>query len=574
MATSQLWTKQSESTDTEKQDLENYQNDKISDDYEDESPLYLPKNISNLTDPTYKNSYYFSPTNSLTPYQTHDSSKTTNNFLIEALGSQLLSPTSIEKNLSSETNAQAFINQLIMEKINLKTPGSSSNLHVHSTSGIAQGHFQTVCLNFDYKNGMINLSINSENIQPLILENFGFSEVRLWSLAEFDTRFLCLIVVKDCENNNNEEKQFTAHYFHHDSGALKIIDCFNRMLQEKMNQTHSSRDSTDYSSEDDTHDNYHDIDDQHNKNVSDHDQNFDLSRNSKKLSESRDAISRYNISRSLEDHRNNLSTEENSNENSNSMDRLETETSMTATTLDRNSYISGTSTCANSAISGKSRFNSGSSSIIGTLKSLKIPNNINSNENPLKSSNSTWSLVSSCLSEYASQNSSNEILNFFNDGLTHYLGYASLRDKIKSSEIALNLIEKLVAKSVGPEGQRRQNYFELNEKPVVSISISANYINIRKIDADSIGTDDQNNNNNPIPPRFNEPPSISKNIRTRYLAWIILSKNPKFLGIVEHADKFKIHLIYHEDSCKNIANCVQQACLIRYQKMVDNLHSN
>lgn len=59
MATSQLWTKQSESTDTEKQDLENYQNDKISDDYEDESPLYLPKNISNLTDPTYKNSYYF-----------------------------------------------------------------------------------------------------------------------------------------------------------------------------------------------------------------------------------------------------------------------------------------------------------------------------------------------------------------------------------------------------------------------------------------------------------------------------------------------------------------------------------
>merc|ERR1712003_105740 len=210
--------------------------------------------------------------------------------------------------------------------------------------------------------------------------------------------------------------------------------------------------------------------DQHDKNVSDHDQNFDVSRNSKKLSESRDAISRYNISRSLEDHRNNLSTEENSNENSNSMDRLETETSMTATTLDRNSYISGTSTCANSAISGKSRFNSGSSSIIGTLKSLKIPNNINSNENPLKSSNSTWSLVSSCLSEYASQNSSNEILNFFNDGLTHYLGYASLRDKIKSSEIALNLIEKLVAKSVGPEGQRRQNYFELNEKPVVSIS--------------------------------------------------------------------------------------------------------
>ena len=59
MATSQLWTKQSESTDTEKQDLENYQNDKISDDYEDESPLYLPKNISNLTDTAYKNSDYF-----------------------------------------------------------------------------------------------------------------------------------------------------------------------------------------------------------------------------------------------------------------------------------------------------------------------------------------------------------------------------------------------------------------------------------------------------------------------------------------------------------------------------------
>ena len=154
--------------------------------------------------------------------------------------------------------------------------------------------------------------------------------------------------------------------------------------------------------------------------------------------------------------------------------------------------------------------------------------------------------------------------------MIHYLGYAPLKERVKNSEIALNLIEKLVKKSIGDS----LTNFDLLEKPLVKVTISANSINLTKVEDTSPGIQ--------IPAQKHAQASItgaspspdaavtSKNIRTRYLAWIILSKNPKFLGVIEHADKFRIHLIYHEESCKGLADCIQQACLIRYQKMVDN----
>ena len=216
---------------------------------------------------------------------------------------------------------------------------------------------------------------------------------------------------------------------------------------------------------------------------------------------------------------------------------------------------------------------------------------------PSDSRESASKQPSTCLSEYASNHFNHEILNTFQDGRYHYLGYANIKERVKNSEIALNLIEKLVKKQ---ESYCVPEYDEtsLIEKPVVKITISANSINLTKMEEYDIAnkvlstysasvSNDQSRSSEEAPPSMisgttsstitsgastilgsasgqagsqsgaaarlrnqnshhtssnGETNVVSKNIRTRYLAWIILSKNPKFLGVIEHAEKFRIHL--------------------------------
>ena len=170
------------------------------------------------------------------------------------------------------------------------------------------------------------------------------------------------------------------------------------------------------------------------------------------------------------------------------------------------------------------------------------------------------SIVSSCISEYAIRGDQ-DILEVYDRGDVHYLGFANLSERVRTSELALGLIERLVEKT-----QQQTNYdsLELLKKPQIKLTISANSITMSKLeffgDFPSIMNNTRGSNND----------ITTKHVRTRYLAWLILSKKSQFLGLVEHADKFRVHLIWHQKDAKHLADCIQQACLIRYQKMIDS----
>ena len=207
------------------------------------------------------------------------------------------------------------------------------------------GNFQTICLKLDYENYEIHLTTGAKNIQTLHLDSFSINSLQIYSLADFDTRFLVLIT----EAKNTAK----VHFFHYDISALVIITKIHDLFE-------------------------------------------------------------------------------------------------TARSINRKRNIS---TVSNSTLRSPSAM-----SLLGSKK--------------FSSTNSGLSIVSSCVTEYDTLKQ-HEVLNRFDNGNVHYLGFTSHAEKIRSSEKALERVEYLVQAMLH---SCHGDVFSLLKNTPISLEISANLI--------------------------------------------------------------------------------------------------
>ena len=422
-------------------------------------------------------------------------------FAIETLGHKTIDA---DEFFNSLNNPQHFINTLIRQKINQTRQWNENS---NNNGGIDKFHpagfdsrndsslsqLQTVCMKLDYERDAVVLTTNSENLEPLELEIFKFRSIRVWSCADFDTRYVCFII-------SNGNGNYKAHFFRYDVSAIQIVASINDMST-RVEDKKAAR--------------------------------IRIKKREKRLTRRMTTIEKSRFK-----------NPENSDYNDNNPQRRHSSgDSFRENYNDISGALDGSLDFTKSQVSMLRRKNaSGKNSNLGTLRNW----------------GSTMSIVSSCLSEYAIRGDQ-DILKVFNRGDVHYLGFANLSERVRTSELALGLIERLVEKT---QQQNNFDQMELLKKPQIKLTISANSITMSKLEF------------------FSDFPSIvggfggnditTKHVRTRYLAWLILSKKSQFLGLVEHAEKVRVHLIWHEKDAKHLADCIQQACLIRYQKMIDS----